>query len=109
MVAEGFVPPIGWLDCLGSALFSGAFLLHDSLCCLALDRSHRRRNRCGLRRFSPVHSSDAPHQAAHWQLSFGISEENFARAGSAIAPALEDREVLHTLDGAGGFGGGKFS
>ena len=33
MVAEGFVPTIGWLDCLGGALFAGAFLLHDSPCC----------------------------------------------------------------------------
>src|ERR1700675_3647070 len=34
MVAEGFVPPIGWPDCLGSALFAGARLLHDSPCWL---------------------------------------------------------------------------
>src|SRR5258706_16285580 len=35
MVGGGLVPPIGWFDCLGSALFAGAFLLHDSSCCLA--------------------------------------------------------------------------
>src|SRR3981081_3305062 len=29
--AERLIPPIGWLDCLGSALVAGAFLLHDSL------------------------------------------------------------------------------
>src|SRR5258708_25638909 len=36
VVAEGFVPRIGWPDFLQNALFAGALLLHDhgSPCCL---------------------------------------------------------------------------
>src|SRR5258708_17135816 len=67
---------------------------------LSLDRYHRRCNHCGLGRFSPVHSADPPHQTPHRQLSFGIGKKDFACAGAAIAPALQDREVLHSLNRA---------
>ncbi len=59
---------------------------------------------CDLRRFPFVNPSDSPYQAPHRQLSPGVGEENFARPGAAIAPALQDREMLHALDRTGGLG-----
>ena len=45
--------------------------------------------------FASKDARDAANDAAHGQFAFCVGEEDFAGAGAAVEPALQDGEMLH--------------
>src|SRR5689334_14374776 len=51
----------------------------------------------GLFLFAAEDARDAAYNAAHGQLAFSIVKENLSNPASAIVPALQNRNVFHSL------------